>query len=1066
MSAPTKALLPVPTGNSDRRAPRSSDRAHTTATARTLPAALAEPGRPLPAATRAYFEPRFGRSLADVRVHTDTTAVAATAAAAAEAMTVGHHVFFAPGRYEPTRPDGLELLAHELAHTIQQHGAHPRPQFQLRTTTPGDVWERQADTAARLAMTGPAGAAGAAITARVGAPMLARRQVEWTPIPTGPIPVDGQPEDVTWWELDKSNAAARFKVPRLTLTADKGPVLEHYQRAVAGSGDGKDPASALESTVEFNGTAPARAGLWEARNRTPELKDRWLAKVSWPKEEANARWHEAGGRKDSFTKQPATATGSCDMDHIIELQLGGSNAPSNIAPLKSTENQASGRALWQQASGIARQLRTAVPQQAGRVNVILAFQSVDQVPPVPINTSPCAGPGAAGCTCSDVDKCAMQKKAAATAAGGDAQPYKVTTGAQTAEFKVPAGTASVDLHEDAVNKVNSELIPCMILQFLERGKNDHSIEGWVESKDHPKRSSRTRLPLALDKGGEEVKLKSVLDGDVYRLKLDGGTKRVKFTYPYLSPGYLDLRITDNGLEGTGRLNVTNPLFRGLRIDVYLRNGEFGGTVDLDPKQLKPPIKGLKITKAQGNVQLAPDLSISGDLGFELGKLVTGSLHAEPVLDLDNPGVYFRGDIKANIPKLEKSEGTIEYRNGAWSGKIEIDSGQLASLPGSPQGNITILITEQGGVEPSGTVTVSLPRGGGITCEVSAGGQHGIIFTGETAVDLPGVKRTKLTVRYDGEHFSGKAKAGVDIKNVTGDIEVKYWDGAYSGNAQVGFAAGRFTGRVTVNLNPRGEIFGEGSLRAPITDTVAATLTVTKPEDGDWRVKGEIELPPKIKLFDPVQRRDEVFHQSFTVNVWGPVVLRFSAALGYDVGVGPGLIENAKVSAEFNPFAETSDFALDASAVLNIPGWAMLNGSLYCGAGVGVGRFGSLTVNIGVDVEGGLKGGVRSDFTLHYAQNAFTVASPITIYGGILFEAQAKGKLVAELLTAEVWSASWDIGQKRTWDPGLSMSLTFPLSYSSDKGFTFPSFSSIERKGPDIDVGALASSLKDKLVEWA
>lgn len=81
---------------------------------------LRSPGRPLDAATRAYFEPRFGCDFSGVRVHTDARAAASAAAVQARAYTVGSNIAFGADEYAPATTQGRRLLAHELAHTVQQ----------------------------------------------------------------------------------------------------------------------------------------------------------------------------------------------------------------------------------------------------------------------------------------------------------------------------------------------------------------------------------------------------------------------------------------------------------------------------------------------------------------------------------------------------------------------------------------------------------------------------------------------------------------------------------------------------------------------------------------------------------------------------------------------------------------------------------------------------------------------------------------------------------------------------------------------------------------------------------
>lgn len=76
-------------------------------------------GAPLPAAERAFFEPRFGADLSAVRIHADRAGDTASRAIAARAFTAGTDIGFAKGEYRPGTGEGRHLLAHELAHVVQ-----------------------------------------------------------------------------------------------------------------------------------------------------------------------------------------------------------------------------------------------------------------------------------------------------------------------------------------------------------------------------------------------------------------------------------------------------------------------------------------------------------------------------------------------------------------------------------------------------------------------------------------------------------------------------------------------------------------------------------------------------------------------------------------------------------------------------------------------------------------------------------------------------------------------------------------------------------------------------------
>ncbi len=94
-------------------------------------------GAPLDAATRAFMEPRFGRDLAGVRVHTGTEAAASAASMKARAYTVGHDIVFGSGEYRPRSAEGQRLLAHELTHVTQQSdGNGSRIQRKMTLTNP------------------------------------------------------------------------------------------------------------------------------------------------------------------------------------------------------------------------------------------------------------------------------------------------------------------------------------------------------------------------------------------------------------------------------------------------------------------------------------------------------------------------------------------------------------------------------------------------------------------------------------------------------------------------------------------------------------------------------------------------------------------------------------------------------------------------------------------------------------------------------------------------------------------------------------------------------------------
>jgi hypothetical protein len=84
---------------------------------------LASRGNPLHPALRQDMEQRFGHDFSQVRVHSGTAAERSARDVNGHAYTVGSNIVFATGRFSPGTHEGRRLIAHELAHVVQQSGA-------------------------------------------------------------------------------------------------------------------------------------------------------------------------------------------------------------------------------------------------------------------------------------------------------------------------------------------------------------------------------------------------------------------------------------------------------------------------------------------------------------------------------------------------------------------------------------------------------------------------------------------------------------------------------------------------------------------------------------------------------------------------------------------------------------------------------------------------------------------------------------------------------------------------------------------------------------------------------
>jgi hypothetical protein len=113
------------------------------------------PGRPLGERLRRQLEPTFGHDFSGVRVHDDARADASCRTVGAAAYTVGEHIAFAAGRFRPESREGRRLLAHELAHVVQQDGAAVAGAADdLAIMPPDAAEEREADRVAERVIQG------------------------------------------------------------------------------------------------------------------------------------------------------------------------------------------------------------------------------------------------------------------------------------------------------------------------------------------------------------------------------------------------------------------------------------------------------------------------------------------------------------------------------------------------------------------------------------------------------------------------------------------------------------------------------------------------------------------------------------------------------------------------------------------------------------------------------------------------------------------------------------------------------------------------------------------------
>ncbi|HUF60488.1 MAG TPA: DUF4157 domain-containing protein [Verrucomicrobiales bacterium] len=204
-------------------------------------------GRPLDTSNRKYMEERFGHDFSQVRVHTDARAAASARALNARAYTTGADVVFGRDEFSPGTREGRLLLAHELAHVIQQ------------SRTQGRVGgEREAELAANR--TGGDRAVNAGELGRAPSGVQSQENEE-EPAPS--TAEDTSPVEVTWPEAYEIGGMPTFGggpilLPPLPYSpgGQLGPVPERPDLSI--------PSPEPEGETEAGTEAPSRISLVSA----------------------------------------------------------------------------------------------------------------------------------------------------------------------------------------------------------------------------------------------------------------------------------------------------------------------------------------------------------------------------------------------------------------------------------------------------------------------------------------------------------------------------------------------------------------------------------------------------------------------------------------------------------------------------------------------------------------------------------------------------------------------------------------------------------------------------------
>ncbi len=1069
----------------------------------TVQRVLQTPGLPLEPAVRSTMEARFGRSFRDVRIHTDAQAAQSAREVHARAYTVGQHVVFDSGQYQPGTPEGKQLLAHELAHTVQQQGLQRFSDDLLSSDGSNEYQhlEREAESISRAVMSAPAPRSVPVSTNSASQPTLSRAGADTSTSQL--ISCDKDESERKWISITTEKNMRGAKVKRYSLPgvdvqsdknndsgkpteknivaidmdepfilpADKGNVLEVWKKRMSGCN--------LEAIIDpGEGSVKTKAGLKQARPDPGPLRKIWLQKVNWTSN-VEKNWLEAVKRTEAGKKDPAStakntsfeptkAAGStCNTDHILELQIGGNNVPENLQMLDDVENQRSGREIFQDLANKAERIRAAMKVDLPQVevkSVLMRFSSISAP------TQPTCGP------CCQAD--AEAPKVTGEGVGPAAAPgteYPFLAGGFDTKVVADEKEKDVKLAESEIgrNKSASTLIPGLSLVSWSRKTPKEG--GTVHAALDPKAGSRKRdtaLPESL-KGEKPFDLhRSPTDG---KLTLAATRPNIKFHYDYLSDGvFTTLKLEDDGtLSGSGTIT---PSFKFLpKFDVTFDKEKFVLSKDIPKEKLKLPIPGLKVTEAKIGLQLGPDFKPEGIVAFQLDagqkKLLDGSI----TLSADAGGLVAEGKVHAFLPGVDNAEGSLKLQNKHWTGEVKIETTQLQSkLKYIKSGGVVVKFSDDG-MSAEGTVNLDIPLTKGVEAKLSYdSSKKRWAFKGKGAFQIPRLKEAELEIEYDGEHLSGgtgPAGVGFEFHGLTGTVHVRYKDEKFSGSGKLAINKGKAQGSLEVTMHPGKEsptFSGKGEISYQISPNLIAKAGIEIDEHEKVRLTGALEFPQPIPLFKPLEGNYKFFEVGVSIPIpgasIGPIGLkaRIDGSLSAGYKLGPGELRNTKIEAAFNPLDEKPDADVLLTSTLFIGASAYIKGSIS----------GSIVVDVGIaSVSGGLtisatasvEGHIASQATIHYSKSKLEFDANFEMLVGLalILALEAFVKAQAGIGPFKVETEKrWTLASYK-YDTGLQfgMKLKNPLHYASDQPLKLPTFDDIEWVVPkDISAGDVLSKV--------
>jgi hypothetical protein len=1053
-------------------------------------------GAPLPDATLRLFEDKFQRPFDDVRIHDDAGADDAARKIDALAFTRGNDIYFRSGAYDPTSQQGKKLLAHELAHVVQQ-----RPGIN-RKAAPG-----------------------------LGGAVIRRAS---TTAGGGSRPSVTLPEDLTPAEQKDK----KYKGLSGTLnTQDKSLVL----------GEVHVPAFKFD---DHSAKAPLK---WNPAERTDAYRAIWAdnarEKIA-PLVPAKAQQEIVPGPPFYFQRtneilvfgtaedignalstipwenQPNFKKHPYQIDHKQEHQLGGLDEIDNLQLLDASTNRASGPAIEKSIEndikaimGVAAAKQLGSPPEsvetvkttynltfskaaAGpnpRMNVKSDVWKKNELEPKDFWTLNDLGKASAiaplqkmnGENQAKVEGSAKDKKLAiVTRLGGG------RSGVQSLSYTPESGHIDVSrLFLKGAFEVASGTY-----KNLDKPAQPDENVGSLVVRFFPDNPNMKPVDRPFDiVGVSGVNYGGLVDTKAIR-ELGKGLKKSsdeELSHKKASP--LELLTADFDFEKglVGRAKIPKPsisVLENVELGVVIDGKDVGIEATISGGQLKLP-GPFKVTGGSLTLSVTTGgFGVDGEVDFEIEKLAKGYVRAA-ASSKGASGFALEAELNFDTKMFDRgAQVRGSYKDGDWALEGKLGVGPKA-IKGIKEASVHVQVTKDA-VTADGEFETSLKGVEKGTIGFRYNEATGMEITGEIILGkgIPGIKSGKLdaTIKEgpDGHSLSGGVTLEPSVPGLTGTVTGHYEDGAFFVQADLGYEKGLAKGKVNIGLTnqavgedgkpagppkPDGSItaFGTGLVKLTLTPWLTGTVGLTLTPTGEIEVSGEVELPPTFEVFGklpPLEK--EIFSVHIDIPIVGVSVagvhVGIFATVGggasISAGVGPGVLRDVALKVTYNP-DRPDDTTVTGTGSFAVPAHASLRLTVGGGLGVGIPLV-DATAELNAHGEIGVAGEASAGVQVAWAPATGIV---LDARGDIFVEPKFKfGVDACVEVTVGFWRLKKTLYEHKwclasfEFGSNLRFGLSLPIHYESLKPFDI-SFDQIQWTYPQIEPKELLSNLMEQLV---